>query len=51
MSHRWKELQDYLVWKGTSWQEALCVLISIGFLMGVIGVVLFVVFDPTVFSS
>jgi len=43
----WRELQDYLVWKGISWKEAAIVALSGGFLLGVTGAMLVAVFQTS----
>jgi len=40
-SDRWKQLQDYLMWRGITWKDLFGVSAALGFLMLVTGVLLY----------
>tara|TARA_Y100000310_G_scaffold157792_1_gene157215 strand:- start:930 stop:1085 length:156 start_codon:yes stop_codon:yes gene_type:complete len=45
MKRYWKELKSYLVWKGFNVSAALGLLVSVGFLTGIILTTLWVMFE------
>ena len=45
MKQYWKELKSYLVWKGFTWPAALGLLVSVGFLTGIILTTLWVMLE------